>query len=293
MRSVNTALSNYIASPAMEIRAIDLHSFTLIDGTAIRWSGGDVAVTWGGTTYQLGPKISREAIRLKIGLQADTLSLIVAPETTDAVGGVTVSALIGRGEFDGAAYRLDRLYLSGDPQQAAIGTALDAVPRFVGRVGAVSGGAGTWTLEIRSELARLDAPFPRNTYQPSCTAVWADGACGVNAVTYRATGTVSSVTSATQFVASAFGGSAVADYYALGRLRFTTGANAGMQRTVKASAATGNFSFSQPFPAAVSVGDQFEVWPGCDKKIATCTSKFGNRTRFRGYPLIPVAETTL
>jgi uncharacterized phage protein (TIGR02218 family) len=46
-----------------------------------------------------------------------------------------------------------------------------------------------------------------------------------------------------------------------------------------------------PWPFAPQNGDQFTIYPGCDKTLDTCTNKFGNRPRFRGFKFIPIPET--
>ena len=65
----------------------------------------------------------------------------------------------------------------------------------------------------------------------------------------------------------------------------------GISRTVK-SYAGGQFVFILPLPYDPTVGDTFSVYPGCDKTQAVCQSKFNNVARFRGFPFIPVPETT-
>ena len=41
-----------------------------------------------------------------------------------------------------------------------------------------------------------------------------------------------------------------------------------------------------PFPG-LETGDTVTVYPGCDKKMATCRDKFSNQARFGGFPWIP------
>lgn len=83
-------------------------------------------------------------------------------------------------------------------------------------------------------------------------------------------------------------------WFRLGRVQFTSGANAGRSMTVKAyDRQTGMFSFARPWPAPISAGDDFLCWPGCDKTISMCQGRYNNRHRFRGMPFIPDASTTL
>ena len=40
----------------------------------------------------------------------------------------------------------------------------------------------------------------------------------------------------------------------------------------------------------VTVGDGFELLPGCDHTLATCQGTFNNLSRFGGFPYIPPPE---
>ena len=52
--------------------------------------------------------------------------------------------------------------------------------------------------------------------------------------------------------------------------------------------ATGEFELHQSMPAAIQVGDQVEIYAGCDKSLTTCTSKFSNANNFRGFPHVHI-----
>ncbi|MCU0624551.1 MAG: phage BR0599 family protein, partial [Gemmatimonadaceae bacterium] len=78
----------------------------------------------------------------------------------------------------------------------------------------------------------------------------------------------------------------------LGIVRFTSGALSGVSRVVRSHVQSGGvLRLVAPLPAAPAPGDGIAVTPGCDKRQATCSSKFSNLARFRGYPYIPVPET--
>jgi hypothetical protein len=47
------------------------------------------------------------------------------------------------------------------------------------------------------------------------------------------------------------------------------------------------------FLAPVVAGDQFQLLPGCDRTLATCTSVFNNAVHFGGFPYIPTPETAV
>ena len=77
-----------------------------------------------------------------------------------------------------------------------------------------------------------------------------------------------------------------------GKILFTSGANAGLSRAVKAYLnASGAVSFALPLPTAPAIGDSFTAYPGCDQTMARCSGRFGNLIHFRGQPFTPPAIT--
>ena len=79
-------------------------------------------------------------------------------------------------------------------------------------------------------------------------------------------------------------------YFDLGVVKFTTGLNAGVARTLR-KYTPGQFTTIAPWPFAVAAGDAFTVYPGCDKTTSTCNAKFSNGSKFRGHPYVPSPET--
>jgi hypothetical protein len=56
---------------------------------------------------------------------------------------------------------------------------------------------------------------------------------------------------------------------------------------------SGYVSVKLAFLSPPMVGDQFQLLPGCDRSIATCTSVFNNAIHFGGMPYIPTPETAV
>ena len=54
-----------------------------------------------------------------------------------------------------------------------------------------------------------------------------------------------------------------------------------------------NVTVKAAFLYPIAAGDQFELLPGCDRTIATCTNVFNNATHFGGFPYIPTPETAV
>jgi len=90
--------------------------------------------------------------------------------------------------------------------------------------------------------------------------------------------------------------------YTYGFVKFSTGANAGVERQVKSSLVTGggvNVEVIEPFPYVIEIGDQARLEVGCNKKLRyegdateeprfgnTCV-EFGNGRKFRGEHFLP------
>jgi uncharacterized phage protein (TIGR02218 family) len=84
----------------------------------------------------------------------------------------------------------------------------------------------------------------------------------------------------------------VASYFSQGTITFLTGANAGLTRTIKVSSATA-LTLTLPLPHAPGTGDTFHAYPGCDKTLATCKSRFSNTVNNRSFPYVPVPQVAL
>lgn len=84
------------------------------------------------------------------------------------------------------------------------------------------------------------------------------------------------------------------DWYNEGNLRFLTGANAGIAIEVKSwDASMRTLVLKVPPPFDMAAGDTFEIFPGCDKFVTTCSGKFNNINNFRGEPHVPGTDLLL
>lgn len=81
-------------------------------------------------------------------------------------------------------------------------------------------------------------------------------------------------------------------YFNQGVLKFTSGLNTGAMRTVRYyDSVTGAITVMPPLEHIPAVSDTFEIYPGCNKLMATCDSKFDNVGNYRGMQFTPVPET--
>lgn len=261
----------------------DLYTFTLADGTVLRYTSADVDITVGARVFDhTGPMISRSRTRIALGTSVDSLDLEITATTATLLSGLPWLQAITNGALDGATVELERAFASA-PGAAIAGTVL----LFVGRVSDTTTESLKSRVIVRSYLELLNTPLPKNLYQAGCGYSVYDTGCGLARATFAVNGSVASG-STRQVINCAL--SQIAGYFNIGDIQFTSGQNLGVIRTVK-SYAPGVVDLAYPLPKTVAVGDTFSIAPGCDKRLVTCDGTFGNKARFRATPFVPAPET--
>ena len=275
-----------------ELMMCDLYTFTTVSGTAFYYTSGALPVTVNGYTYATGAKINRNTIRSVVGIEVDSLAIDLYAESSVLMGALPMIQALAQGLMDNGSVQLERLFLN------AAGVMQGTLLLFAGRVGQVVTSRGHASLEILSNTELLSVMIPAGVYQPSCRNTLFDLNCGVNRAAYQIMTAAQTATDVTRqrFTANlASTAAAIAGYLNLGSVIFTSGANAGIGRTVKSQTGAGNASTIAvicPWPFPVAAGDTFVCIPGCDKTMATCVAKYANLTRFSGEPFIPLPQTT-
>jgi uncharacterized phage protein (TIGR02218 family) len=280
-------LVTFLAS-ATEIRMADLYTITLTGGTVLRYTTWDTSLTVSGHTFLTGPpNIARSAIEEKLGMDVATLEVTIDASLSDTINGVPILQAIGQGLFDGAGFRIDRLFMDSASNQ--IGT----VVRFSGFIGPVNELSRSYAkLDIEAGTKLLQMQLPAIILQPGCTNTLFDARCGL----VKASFAESNIVQAGSTVNKLLSLSVKADgYYDNGQIVFTSGANAGLVKAVKQyfSGSPGFFTFNSPLPFVPNAGDAFTAYPGCDKTQLTCTNKFSNLVNFEGFPYVPAPETAI
>lgn len=286
MKSISAGFKTMLTS-STALMVADLYTITLLSGTVLYYTDAPVDITYGGHTYlhaadaNTVPGMARGPIKLAIGLQVESLQVDILYDTDTRVMGLTPGAFANAGGFDGARVRVDKFLTP-----SLTDTTRGIVNLFTGVVADVSAGSGRVTLNVSSDLVYLNAAFPRNYFLPQCNHALFDAGCGLAKATFAVAGTVDSgtVTAITDA-----GLTQASGYFAQGYVVISSGVNAGLTRSIK-DFASGVLTLLYPLPAACSVGDTFTVYPGCDKTQATCSAKFANLARFRGFPYVPTPE---
>ena len=283
MKPASAALIALLNSSEQFMMA-DLYTFTLVDGSILRYSAAPTSLTANGQTFALGPKFERSKTRIVIGTQVDELEVKVYPDSTDSIGDLPFLEAAWQGQLDGALLQLDRAFMPayGD-------TSPGTVVLFVGRISDIDCSRTGIDMKCRSHLELLNIQMPRRLWQASCTHIFGGPMCQFNraslAVTFPA-GAGSTQTLITDAPSSV-------TPFALGAITGLTGANAGYGRTVAEFVSGGTVTVKVAFLFPVAADDQFQLLPGCDRTIATCTSVFNNGEHFGGFPYIPTPETAV
>lgn len=282
MKSMSGGLTALLQS-ARSLFVCELFTLTLVGGQVYRWSNTDVPVTVSGQLFVSGPIIERGSVRTSVGMAVPSCDVTFYATDAITVLGAPLLQAARRGVLDGAELKIERAF-TDDPANAITGT----VHVFEGRLSDCEILSKSARFTIKAHLELLDTPFPIYTYKPEC--VWAlyGPGCGVSKAAHALGVTAQSGSSASAIQCSVTGSGT----YSLGEIIGVTGANAGVRRTVKAHTA-GQLLLSYPLPTAPAVGDTFTVYKGCDKTQATCSARFANGARFKGFPFVPRHEVAV
>ena len=284
MKAASPALIALLNSSTQFVMA-DLYTFTLVGGILLRYSAAPTVIVANGFTFAIGPKFERSKTSTVIGTQVDELDIKVYPEKTDLIGTTLWLEAAWQGQLDGALLQIERAFMPsyGD-------TSPGTVVLFAGRISDIDCSRTGIDMKCRSHLELLNIQMPRRLWQSSCTLVFGDAMCQFNRAALQASFRCLSGSTETQILSTV--NPTPAGLYVQGTIFGLTGANAGDSRTV-AGMSSGSVSVKLAFLSPPMVGDQFQLLPGCDRSIATCTNVFNNAIHFGGTPYIPTPETAV
>lgn len=279
MRAASTQLKAAIATESTTLAR--LWRVTRSDGTVLRFTDSVRPIT-----IEVSPDVAPQVYRSDISF---TASAIFTSKTFANAQSVTVSFIMTDDGFAEKDIR-SRLF------DSALGEVMvvDYEHPEYGVVNMYQGTFGTITLSdqktaqveiIPSDSFINGVSIGNEKYSQTCRANLGDSRCTIDIQALK----VSFV------VTSASGGSLVADeldqdnaHWALGFVKWTTGQNVGKTTLVTSSdkASKSLFLASPPF-FAIQVGDEGDVFPGCDKLRKTCKEKFDNVLNLRAEPDVP------
>ncbi len=238
------------------------------DGVAIGFTSHDRDVTIDGVLLRASPGMVPSSIVESIGLETDGLE----------VGGALTSSAITREDLASGRWDAARLEIFlFDWSDPTAGKRILAV----GELGAVSYSSKAFEAELLGLTRQLDRPVVPQT-SPSCRANFCDAACGLNALRFRHLRRAASTDQENITLDSIV----ETDVFSYGKLRLLDGKNTGLAADIIANGATVvTLARSPHFP--VASGAMIELIEGCDKRLETCATRFGNAINFRGEPHLP------
>ena len=246
------------------------------DGVIFGFTSHDRDIAVDGVVYRAVPSFLPSAFVSTAAFEAGDIELS-GMLTSSAVTEADLAA--GRFDFARLSVSLLNWEMPGDGE----------ISLATGTLGAVRWEDGAFRAELHTDSARFDQVVTES-YSPECRADFGDRRCRVNLAKYRVTARVTGVTDRSEF--SAAGLISALNWYAYGRLRWLTGANAGGGGEVFSSGG-GDVRLREPMRAAIAPGDLFTLTAGCDRRFFTCIGKFGNGANFRGEPHVPGLDAML
>jgi uncharacterized phage protein (TIGR02218 family) len=290
MRTVSAGLLSLLNSMTSFLMA-DLYTVTLLDGTVLRYTSCDFALTYNNHSYApqgkgSAPAIERSGWECATGGVVGQLELTLLCGDSAQLNGVAMVLQAHNGAFDGATVVLERAFMPtwGD-------TSLGTVPLFTGSVSEIDLNSTQITFRARDRLDLLSIQMPRNVFLPLCAHLLYDAGCTLNRVANSINCTVGTGATISRLQAALSTGQ-TAGVFESGILAFTSGPCAGARRGVRTFDGTW-FQLSTPLPTIPAAGDAFTVSKGCDRTLATCTSRFNNKANWRGFKDIPPAEASI
>ena len=237
------------------------------DGAGIALTSHDRALEIGGVRFDPAPGMTPAAIRSELGTEA---------RSSEVAGSLTSAAIsepdIIAGRWDGAALSLFAVdWKVPDGEQVEL---------LCGELGQVASKDGEYSADLLGAAAKLERPMCPLT-SPECRAELGDPRCRVDMAGRIVRAVV---------VASAGNGlridRAIDDRFRFGRLRFLGGAANGEVRVIMGVAGD-EVALRSAASVDVAAGTAVEIVEGCDKRLATCSARFGNAANFRGEPHLP------
>lgn len=239
------------------------------DGVALGFTSHDRDVAIDGLVLRSSPGMAPTTITESLGLEYDGLELKAAL-TADAISNNDLMA----GRWDGAQLQVF-LFDWTDPDAGMR-------PLAHGELGAVSLGDEGFTAELIGPTRQLDKAVVPAT-SPGCRARFCDAACGLSGARFQHIGLVL----ADGAIVTCDGEWPVpADNLVHGSLRWLGGANCGLTSDIIAASDT-HVELAQAPYFAVEMPVRVALFEGCDKRLGTCATRFGNVLNFRGEPYLP------
>lgn len=273
MKTISPQLKSHLQGETTSI--CTCWKVTRRDGVTQGFTDLDVDVVYASLTYAAAAGYKRTAVETNDSFDVDNLT----------VEGILNSSYIDAGNVRKGLYDYAEIEVFIINYKD---TSMGILPLRKGWLGEVIlTQKGTFNAEMRGLTQTLNTQFG-TVYASSCNADLGDSRCKVVLASHTTSGIVSQIDLGSRVFRAGAMGSTSDAFFQYGGLKFTTGQNSGKLLEVKGYVdSTRQFEMFLSFPFPITIGDQFDVYPGCDKIIYTCRDKFNNEINFRGEPYIP------
>jgi uncharacterized phage protein (TIGR02218 family) len=263
MKSFPLTLTDRVIKPAR------LCIITRRDGTVLRIAEAQSAITvTADATYT--PVAGLEISSVTHTLGGDMPSLTIT--ATHAVGGTIATADIDKGLYDAAEVEL---YIVNRANPTTKGL------MFTGTIQPVTYGiSGGVTFDVRGIAAEATTGYIQ-LFSPTCRTDLFSPLCGLTAASFDHTGTIGTIINRFNFTVAGLGSPPADGWFNQGVIVTAGG--------IAFECANWNLAGLRvtsylPTSRLITEGEGITLYPGCDKRIATCTSKFANQINFQGEP---------
>lgn len=237
------------------------------DGAGLALTSHDQALDRDGVSHAAGSGLTPAAITRTLGLE---------PGSSEVSGSLKTGALteadLTAGRWNGARMQLTAVNWM-DPAAAPI-------TLLAGEIATVASSDGDFSAELMGAAARLEAPVCPAT-SAECRAQFGDKQCRVDLAGRSVRAAIIAVDAARLSLDRTLD-----ERFVLGRLRYVSGPNCGLETVVLHVEGT-NVTVRDLPRAEASVGNVVEIREGCDKRFETCVDRFANGINFRGEPHLP------
>jgi len=293
MKNFSTELLDFLMSDATDSAFLfTLFYIQLPNGQLLTATNAPTNLVWSGVTYyatQYGTW-NKDTVTIEIGTGSNSCKVTVLADSTHYMPGSTIpllQAMAGQ-LFNGAAITIYTAYMNTGDFGNIIGTEVD----FVGQMGKIEAiGRSSCTFDVNDLMYRLNYQMPRNLLQSNCRHTLFDAGCTLNATAYESFFAVEA--GSTQLLINTTTAFPAVPYYSQGFIKMTSGQNSGLSMMIKQQNSTYQIQLMKPFLFPINVGDSFAIYPGCDKTLATCTTKFANEIHFGAFPFVPNPESVI
>ncbi len=249
------------------------------DGVVLGFTSHDRDIRLAGVTYRARPGMTPSAIVQTDGLEGDSMSIEGALDAASIT-----SADLASGRWAGAAVEVLACDWA-DPDAGHL-----CLSR--GRIGDVArpaaGAKGAFRVELLADLD-LEAALLPLRLSPTCRNELGDAGCGVSLDGLLIDRDVVGGGNNRLLIEP---GLDDPDWFGTGMLRFIRGPLSGLDRRIVAIDGA-EIQLEEDVPADALGGARVRLTPGCDKRLSTCSGRYGNSRMFGGEPHVPGTDALL